>query len=59
MALVCEMEGRPDLGIGWLTKSYNEFDGNDIVHKTNCQRYIDVLAIRQKDIAKLKKQMKY
>ena len=59
MALVCEMEGRPDLGIGWLTKSYNEFEGNDIVHKTNCQRYINVLAIRQKDITKLKKQMKY
>jgi len=58
MALACEMEGKPDLAIIWLTKSYNEYEGKNLFHKANCQRYINVLAIRQREIAKLDKQIK-
>ena len=57
MALACEMEGHPDLAIEWITKSYIEFNENDKQHKANCQRYINVLALRKKEIAKLEKQV--
>jgi hypothetical protein len=57
MALACEMEGHPDLAIEWITKSYIEFNENDEQHKANCQRYINVLALRKKEIAKLEKQV--
>lgn len=57
MALACEMEGRPDLAIEWITKSFIEYMGNDERHKDNCQRYINVLATRKMEIARLEKQV--
>ena len=55
MALACEMEGKPGLGIQWLIKSYNALPKNSEVHKANCQQYINGLALRKKDIERLDK----
>jgi len=57
MALACEMEGKLDLGINWLVKSYTGLTKNDVEHKANCQRYINVLAMRKKEIEKLAEQI--
>jgi len=58
MALVCEMEGKPELAIDWLVKSYSGLKHDDKDHKLNCQRYINVLALRKLEIAKLGKQIR-
>ena len=58
MALACEMEGKPDLSIDWLVKSYTSISGYNLEHKTNCQRYINILAIRKKEIEKVGKQIR-
>jgi hypothetical protein len=60
MALACEMEGRPDLAISWLSKTYNEYKGaGQIVHKVNCQNYINVLAMRKVEITRLQQQIAF
>lgn len=56
LALACEMEGKYDLAFDWLTKSYSIIDNAE--HKANCQRYINVLAIRKKEIERLNKQVR-
>lgn len=58
MALACEMEGKPDLAISWLVKSYSGLKRKNTNHKANCQRYINVLALRKLEIAKLEKQIR-
>lgn len=58
MALACEMEGKPDLAITWLVKSYSGLKHEDTNHKANCQRYINVLALRKLEIARLEKQIR-
>lgn len=58
MALACEMEGKLDLGIDWLVKSYSILPLRFEDHKRNCQQYITVLARRKKEIDKLNKQIK-
>jgi hypothetical protein len=58
MALACEMEGKPGLGIDWLIKSYNALPKNSEVHKANCQQYINVLTLRKKEIEQLEKQLR-
>lgn len=58
MALACEMEGKPDLAINWLVKSYSGLKQEDTIHKANCQRYINVLALRKLEIARLEKQIR-
>ena len=58
MALACEMEGRIDLAIDWLVKSYNALSLNNEEHRSNCQRYINVLVLRKKEIEKLDKQVR-
>ncbi len=58
MALACEMEGKPDVGIDWLVKSYSTLKGNDKEHKENCQRYINILATRKKEIKILERQVR-
>lgn len=58
MALACEMEGKYDLAIDWLVKSYSILSKNNEVHKLNCQRYINLLAIRKKEIKRLEKQIR-
>jgi hypothetical protein len=57
MALACEMEGKHDLAIDWLVKSFSILNGNDAVYKKNCQRYIAVLTQRKKELEKLAKQV--
>lgn len=60
MAVVCEMEGRPDLAIAWLSKTYTEYDGpGQIGHKMNCQKYINVLAMRKSEIKRLEQQVAF
>lgn len=58
MALACEMEGKIDGAIDWLSKSYSALSKDDLLHKANCLRYIDVLAIRKKEIERLQKQVR-
>lgn len=57
MALTCEMEGNPDVGIEWLEKSSLSLNKDDGMHKINCQRYINILTGRKKEIEKLGKQV--
>lgn len=58
MALACEMEGKLDVAIDWLIRSYSILKQNNEEHKANCQRYITVLALRKKEIEKLGKQVR-
>jgi hypothetical protein len=58
MALACEMEGKPDVAIDWLVKSYSTLTENNEEHKANCQRYINILAMRKKEIERLDKQIR-
>jgi len=58
MALACEMEGKLDAAIDWLVQSYSVLKENNEEHKQNCLRYITVLAMRKKEIEKLKLQVR-
>jgi len=60
MALVCEMEGKPDAAIDWLVLSYSAYKNKNpnMVHKSNCQQYINILALRKKEIARLANQVR-
>lgn len=58
MALACEMEGHLDPAVEWLIKSYSILKENNKDHQENCQRYINLLAIRKKEIEKLAKQVR-
>lgn len=58
MALACEMEGKLEPGIDWLVKSYSGLKRNNKIHKENCQRYANILALRKKEIEKLEKQVR-
>ncbi len=57
MALACEMEGKPDVAIAWLVKSFSSLKKNNEDHKTNCQRYVNVLALRKLEIERLAEQV--
>jgi len=57
MALACEMEGKPDVAIAWLVQSYSSLKKNNEDHKTNCQRYVNVLALRKLEIERLNEQV--
>lgn len=58
MALICEMEGKQDAAINWLTNSYSAYKQNNEAHKYNCQQYINILALRKKEIERLGKQIR-
>lgn len=58
MALACEMEGRPDLAIDWLKKSVNGMGKYNEEHNAICKEYLDVLAIRKKEIEQLDLQVR-
>jgi hypothetical protein len=58
MALVCEMEGKPDAAIDWLVNSFSTYKFENEEHKFNCKQYIDLLAMRKKEIARLGKQIR-
>jgi len=58
MALACEMEGRLDPAIDWLVQSYSVLTKYNKEHQANCQRYINVLALRKKEIEKLERQVR-
>ena len=58
MAVACEMEGNPDAAIDWLVKSYTYLQKNNDEHRKNCQRYVNILVNRKKEIERLDKQMK-
>lgn len=58
MALACEMEGDLDAAIDWLVRSYTLLKENNKEHQENCQRYINLLATRKKEIEKLAKQVR-
>jgi hypothetical protein len=58
MVLACEMEGKPDVGIDWLVRSYSALKTNNAEHRANCQRYIFILSVRKKEIERLDKQVR-
>lgn len=58
MALVCEMEGKPDPAIDWLVNSYSTYKTENEQHKFNCKQYIELLALRKKEIERLSKQIR-
>ena len=58
MALACEMEGKHDVAIDWLVKSFSILKQNSELHQANCQRYIAVLTQRKKELEKLAKQVR-
>lgn len=58
MALACEMEGKPDVGIDWLVRSYSALKTNNAEHRANCQRYVYILSVRKKEIERLDKQIR-
>jgi len=58
MALACEMEGHLDPAIDWLVRSYTLMKEKNKEHQENCQRYINLLATRKKEIEKLAKQVR-
>jgi hypothetical protein len=58
LALAAEMEGKIDLSIDWLIRSYSTLPKNNKDHKANCQRYINILAMRKKEIERLDKQIR-
>lgn len=58
MALACEMEGELDAAIDWLVRSYTLLKENNKEHQDNCQRYINLLATRKKEIEKLARQVR-
>lgn len=57
MALACEMEARLDAGIDWLVKSYSILPQNNLEHRNNCLRYVNILVTRKKEIERLGKQL--
>lgn len=58
MALACEMEGKVGVAIDWLVRSYSGLTFSEKEHQANCQHYINVLALRRKEIDKLEKQVR-
>lgn len=58
LALASEMEGKIDLSIDWLIRSYSTLPKNNKDHQVNCQRYINILALRKKEIERLDKQIR-
>lgn len=57
MALACEMEGKPEVGIDWLEKSSNQMFKNRVEHGINCRRYSEVLTNRIGEIVLLSHQV--
>lgn len=58
MALCCEMEGNLDAAIDWVVRSFSTLKEENEEHKNNCQRYINLLATRKKEIEKLSRQVR-
>ena len=57
LAVACEMEGNLDAAIDWLVKSYTYLQKNNEEHRKNCQRYVNILVNRKKEIDRLDKQI--
>lgn len=58
MALACEMEGKVGVAIDWLVQSYSGVTASEEAHQDNCKHYINVLALRKKELDKLEKQVR-
>jgi hypothetical protein len=58
MALISEMEGKPDVAIDWLVRSFSSYKHRNEQHEFNCKQYIELLATRKKEIERLGKQIK-
>lgn len=58
LALACEMEGKFDLAIDWLSVSESVSTKNYLQHNANCQQYLKVLTLRKQEIEKLEKQIR-
>lgn len=58
MALCCEMEGNMEAAIDWAVRSFSMLKEENEVHQNNCQRYINLLAMRRKEIEKLNRQVR-
>ncbi len=58
MALICEMEGKLDAAIDWLVQSYSTYRFENEEHKFNCQQYINLIAMRKREVERLEKQIR-
>jgi len=58
LALACEMEGKYDLAIDWLTDSNNRLTKNNYQHRAICQQYYRVLTLRKDEVERLEKQIR-
>jgi hypothetical protein len=58
MALAAEMNSEYDAAIDWLIQSHAAFRHGQKEHRANCQQYINVLALRKKEIELLDKQIR-
>lgn len=58
LALACEMEGKYDLAMDWLSVSKSVSTKNYLQHNANCLQYLKVLSLRKNEIEKLDKQIR-
>lgn len=58
LALACEMEGKYDLAMDWLSVSKSVSTKNYNQHNAYCQQYLKVLTLRKYEIEKLEKQIR-
>jgi hypothetical protein len=58
MALICEIEGKFDAATDWLVRSYSTYKQENELHQSNCRLYIELIAIRKKEIEQIEKQIR-
>lgn len=58
MALICEMEGKLDAAIDWVTRSKSTYKQDNPVHAYNCSQYNSILLKRTTEIEKLATQVR-
>jgi hypothetical protein len=58
MAVINEMESHPDIAIEWVNKPNTSKSGFMKKHEIVCKQYIELLALRKKEIEQLDKQVK-
>lgn len=58
MALACEMQGKNDLAIEWLVKSFEISENKYPEHYINCTKYVAILTLRNRENSILEKQFR-
>ena len=53
LAIACEIQGKIDVALDWVVKSYQVFEEKNLVHAFNCKDYIKILGQRKLDFKKI------